>query len=177
MRRERSDDVENGKTHLIRMISTAWRKSSQVLYSSGSSCNGMMRECGEQDGHGTAAHVEGIVFSHLTHELSADPRSHIWPTVLIEPPESLHRPDDPSPLALLGQHVSKPGVVRGTPEREIEKKEDLARRARQGVKEDELEREQAEVDNVDVRFWIGRVEEGCDDIVRGRDAENWEVRA
>src|SRR6266571_92387 len=74
------------KTHLIKMISTAWRKSSQVLYSSGSSCNGAMSGCGERAGHGTAAHVEGIVFSHLTHELFTDPGSHLRPTVLIEPP-------------------------------------------------------------------------------------------
>ena len=103
----------------------------------------------------------------------ANPCSHLRPTVLIEPPESLHRPDDPSPLALLGQYVAKPGVIRGAPEREIEKEEYLARRARQGVEEDKLESEQGEVDDVDVRFWVGRMEEGCEHIVGGRDAENW----
>jgi len=85
----------------------------------------------------------------------------------------VHRPDDPSPLALLGQHVSEPGVIRSAPEREIEKEEDLAGRGRQGVKKGELEREQAEVEDVDVGFCVGRVEEGGDHIVRRRDAENW----
>jgi hypothetical protein len=48
----------------------------------------------------------------------------------------------------------------------------ILRGARQGVKEDELEREQTEVEDVDVRFGVGRVQEGGEHIVRGRDAEN-----
>ena len=50
VRRKGSDDGENGRAHLIKMISTAWRKSSQVLYSRGSSCSGRMSSCGEREG-------------------------------------------------------------------------------------------------------------------------------
>lgn len=116
-------------------------------------------------------HVKGIVLAHFAHELPANPSTDLGPSVLIEPPEPLHRLDDPLALALLREDVPESSIVRSPPKRKIEEEKELARRARQGVEERELEREEAEVDDVDVRFWVRRVEKRRDDVVSRRDAE------
>jgi len=122
--------------------------------------------------HGRAAHIERIVFSHLTHELSADPGSDLRAALLIEPTEPVHRPDDPSALTLLRQHISETCIICCAPESEVEQEEALAQRVWQGEEEDDLGREETEVEEVNVRFWVGGVEEGREYIVCRRDAEN-----
>jgi hypothetical protein len=84
----------------------------------------------------------------------------------------VYGPDDPLALALLGQDVSQASIVRSPPKSKVEKEEEFSGSRRQGVKQEDLERKEAEVEDVDVRFWIRWVEERCNDIVRGRDAED-----
>jgi hypothetical protein len=84
----------------------------------------------------------------------------------------LNGPDDPPSLTLLGQHVSQASIVRSPPKSKVEKEEEFAGSGRQCIKEEELGRKEAEVEDVDVRFWIRWVEERCNDIVRGRNAED-----
>ena len=84
----------------------------------------------------------------------------------------MHGPDDPPALALLGQNVSQASIVRGPPKSKVEKEEEFSGSRWQGVKKEELERKEAEVDDVDVRFWVRWMEERREDIVRGRYAED-----
>jgi len=71
-------------------------------------------------------HIKGVVLTHLTHELLANPSTNQWSTFLIEPSEFVYSPNDPPALALLGQYVSQAGIVRGPPKSEIDKKEEFA---------------------------------------------------
>jgi hypothetical protein len=116
-------------------------------------------------------HVKGIVFAHFAYELPTNPITNFRAAVFIEPPKPLHRLDYPLALALLREDVSEPSIVRSTPERKIKEEKEFAGRTWQGVEKDELESEEAEVKDVDVRFWVRRVEERRDDVVRRRDAE------
>ena len=116
-------------------------------------------------------HVKRIVFPHFAHELPANPGTNLGSTFLVEPPKFFYCLDNPLALALLGEYVSEPSIVRSAPERKIEKEKELAGCGRQGVKKDELERKEAKVEDVDARFWVGRVEERCDDVVRCWDTE------
>ena len=105
----------------------------------------------QQIGHrNQRTHVKGIVFAHLTHKLLANPSTNQGPTFLIEPPELLYGPDDPPSFTLLGQHVSQASIVRGSPKSKVEEEKEFAGSGRQCIIQDELEREEAEVEDVDV---------------------------
>jgi hypothetical protein len=117
-------------------------------------------------------HVKRIVFSHFAYELPANPGTKLGPAILVEPPEPLYRLDDPLAFTLFREYISEPRIVRGTPKRKIQEEKNLAWRGRQGIEKRELERKEAKVDKIDVRFWVGGMEECGDHIVRRRDAEH-----
>lgn len=94
--------------------------------------------------------VKGIVLPHFAHELPADPITNLRPASLIEPTEFLHCFDDPLALALLREHIPKPGIVGSPPERKVEEEKEPAGSGLQCVEEHELKREEAEVEDVDV---------------------------
>lgn len=113
-------------THLIKMMSTAWRKRSHVLYSSGSSCTGEVNLRQHVGHRNQRTHIKGVVLSHLAHELLANPSTNQRSTFLIEPSKFMYSPDNPLALALFGQHVTQASIVRGPPKCKIEKEEDFA---------------------------------------------------
>jgi hypothetical protein len=155
--------------HLSRMRSTSWRKSSQVLYSSGRSFR--------RDQHlewvvVPRTYVKLVVLAHLPRELAADPRARLRAALCVEPPAALHRAHDPAARALLREDPAEPGVVRRAPERKVREEEDARVCAREEEEEEQLRAEEAERRRVDVRFRVRRVEERGEDVVRRRHPEH-----
>lgn len=112
---------DKSRPYLSNMTSTNWRKSSQVLYSRGSSW-GRDQDLEKKDSKNP--HVERVVFPHLAFELVSDPCSHLGAAFLVQPTQLLDLSDNPFLLALLRQDPSKASVICRSPEREVENKED-----------------------------------------------------
>lgn len=99
--------------------------------------------------------IETIIAPHLPNQLFPDPLPNLRPPLPIQPPHPLHLPHDPLPPTLFRQHIAKARIVRRAPEREVREEEDFAECPGCGAEEDELEGEEEEVEDVEVRLWVG----------------------
>ena len=116
-------------------------------------------------------HIERIIPPHLSPQLAPNPPPHPRVALRIEPPDALHLPHDPPPLALPRQHPAQACVVRYAPEGEVCEEEGAGEGRGEEGEEEELEGEEGEGEDVEVGFWVGGVEEG-EDVVRCGDSED-----
>ena len=106
------------------------------------------------------ANIERIILSHLASELLPDPVSYRRLALLVKPPEPLHLPYNPFLLALLGEDPAESHVVCSTPESEIQEKENPRGLPGEEEVQDDLKAQETEIEEIDVRFRISRVEQG-----------------
>ena len=104
-------------------------------------------------------YIERIVLPHLTRELLLDPLPHLGATLLIEPAQALNLSDDPFPLALLCEDPCETDIVGRSPEGEVTQEENLRCAPRECEEQRELCPEQREIEQIDMRFGVARVEE------------------
>ena len=104
------------------------------------------------------AHIKRVVLAHLVLKLLANPVPNLGSCFLVQPASSLNFLADPTVLALLREDPTKASIVRGPPEGEVEEEKDLTNSAWKGEKQDKLQAEETNVEQVKVALRIPRVQ-------------------
>lgn len=115
--------------------------------------------------------IKFIILAHLTHKLFPNPLPHLRAAVPIKPTKLLYFTHDPSLLALPCKDPTETQVIHPAPERKVGEEKYLGRTTGKKEEEHDLESEKGEIKQVQVRFWVVRVEESSQNVVRRGYAE------
>jgi hypothetical protein len=85
----------------------------------------------------------------------------------------LNLTNDPLAFALLGQDPTQPSIIGSPPEDKVAEEKSFRHRYRQPKEQEDLESEQCKTEDVEVRFMIRGVKQGAQNIMGGRDFEDW----
>ena len=104
-------------------------------------------------------YIKRIIFAHLVLKLFANPLPDCRTRFCVKPAAFLNLLDDPFLLALLCEDPRETDIVGCSPEGKVAQKENLRCASREGEVQRELRPEQREIEQIDMRFGVARVEE------------------
>jgi hypothetical protein len=81
--------------------------------------------------------------------------------------------NDPFSLALLSEYPSKPSIIRRPPEYKVAQEKWPRDRIWQKEEKEQLHAKKAQVQQVEMAFRVGWMEQSCQDIMRRRNAKNY----